>query len=100
MAQSPLDSRLASLGLLLGAGMIGYSYYKSRQGVGPLAPPTPLPPGSRSDSGGGGTLGPQDQPGSANTLPWPPEVLREWSLPQSTQQQHHDAILNQFGVTP
>jgi len=35
--QSPLDSRLASLGLLLGAGMIGYSYFKSRQGVGPLS---------------------------------------------------------------
>lgn len=39
MAQSPTDTRLASLGLLLGAGMIGYSYWHSRTGVGPLAAP-------------------------------------------------------------
>lgn len=72
MQQAPLDSRLASLGLLLGAGMIGYSFYKSRQGVGPLsagpvanapgltaAPPTrqqplaPIPYGIPPNSGGG-----------------------------------------------
>jgi hypothetical protein len=39
MAQSPTDTRLASLGLLLGAGMIGYSYWHSRTGAGPLAAP-------------------------------------------------------------
>jgi hypothetical protein len=37
MAQDPMDTRLASLGLLLGAGMIGYSYWMSRKGVGPLS---------------------------------------------------------------
>lgn len=41
MAQSPTDTRLASLGLLLGAGMIAYSYYRSRHGIGPMTPPKP-----------------------------------------------------------
>lgn len=31
---SPQDTRLASLGLLLGAGMIAYSYFKHRQQQG------------------------------------------------------------------
>lgn len=37
MAQSPTDTRLGSLGLLVGAGLLAWSYYHSRRGVGPLA---------------------------------------------------------------
>jgi hypothetical protein len=37
MAQSPTDTRLGSLGLLVGAGMLAYSYFHSRKGIGPLA---------------------------------------------------------------
>ena len=69
MTQSPLDTRLASLGLLLGAGMLAYSYYKARQGVGPLAAPpagggagsTGGSSGALSSSGGGGTLSPLEE---------------------------------------
>jgi hypothetical protein len=34
---SPLDTRLASLGLVLGAGMIAWSYYQGKLGKGPTA---------------------------------------------------------------
>ncbi len=51
MPQSPLDTRLGAIGLIFGAIAVGYVYYKERS-----ATVAALPPGSASDSGGGGLV--------------------------------------------
>lgn len=56
MAQAPTDTRLASLGLLLGAGMIAYSYWHSRTGVGPLSAPGAAGSGNGTPVAGGKSL--------------------------------------------
>ena len=56
MAQAATDTRLASLGLLLGAGMIAYSYWHSRTGVGPLSAPGAAGSGQGTPIAGGKSL--------------------------------------------
>lgn len=104
------DQMAAAWVLIVGAVFIGLYYWRTHPTQAKTKPKSDSGGGGSftgSDSGGGGTLPPvlppvPGAPGAPlngqNSLPWPPEVLKEWSLPQGVQNQHHNAILQQFGI--